>query len=149
LIHLLELKDLLKNSIETQVTQWKPTAALLVRDHKLLLIFRALIPPLQKIFRKYIWALLLLPATQYYGGTVEITIIVSHILSCTRIFFTLTAIQDAMRSSSAKGLPTADAVDNEALVREIARELSIARSQFKKTVDITLNISQIEHTDTQ
>jgi hypothetical protein len=30
-IHLLELKDLLKNSIETQVTQWKPTAALLVR----------------------------------------------------------------------------------------------------------------------
>ncbi|KAJ7334043.1 hypothetical protein DFH08DRAFT_939697 [Mycena albidolilacea] len=97
-IHLLELKDLLKNSVETQVTQWKPTAALL------------------KIFRKYIWALLLLPATQYYAGTVEMTII------------------DAMRSSGTSGLPAADVVDNETLVREIARELSIARSQFKKAV---------------
>ncbi|KAJ7314668.1 hypothetical protein DFH08DRAFT_972710 [Mycena albidolilacea] len=105
-IHLLELKDLLKNSVKTQVTQWKPTAAL------------------PKIFRKYIWVLLLLPAPQYYASTVEMTII------------------DVMRLSGTSRLPAADVVDNETLFKKAVTD----SMPEKNKLDIaTLTASLVSH----
>ncbi|KAJ7302058.1 hypothetical protein DFH08DRAFT_826939 [Mycena albidolilacea] len=59
-LHTLQLESLLNKSLQTHISTWKSSPALL------------------NTMRKFIWAMLLLPNVAYYAGTNENTIIYIH-----------------------------------------------------------------------
>ncbi|KAJ7793438.1 hypothetical protein B0H14DRAFT_2622893 [Mycena olivaceomarginata] len=107
-LHTLQVESMLIQSLQVPVSAWKSSPALL------------------KTIRKYIWAMLLLPTTQYYAGTNENTII------------------ESMRKSDVPNLPPVDSAGCDGLVKDVAREYSVQRSTFKKKVNDTLPNKKID-----
>ncbi|KAJ7260470.1 hypothetical protein B0H12DRAFT_1231754 [Mycena haematopus] len=107
-LHTLHVESMLSQSLQAPVSAWKSSSALL------------------KTIRKFIWAMLLLPNTQYYAGTNENTII------------------EAMRKSDVPNLPLIDSADCEGLVKDVSREYSVQRSTFKKKINDTLPNKKVD-----
>ncbi|KAF7378316.1 hypothetical protein MSAN_00257300 [Mycena sanguinolenta] len=107
-LHTLHVESMLSQSLQVPVSAWKSS------------------PMLLKTIRKFIWAMLLLPKTQYYAGTNENTII------------------EAMRKSDVPNLPPVDSAGCDGLVKDVAREYSVQRSTFKKKVNDTLPNKKID-----
>ncbi|KAJ7203486.1 hypothetical protein B0H12DRAFT_1283657 [Mycena haematopus] len=107
-LHTLHVESMLSQSLQAPVSAWKSSSALL------------------KTIRKFIWAMLLLPNTQYYAGTNENTII------------------EALRKSDVPNLPPIDSPGCEALVKDVSREYSVQRSTFKKKINDTLPNKKID-----
>ncbi|KAJ6495097.1 hypothetical protein C8R45DRAFT_1133340 [Mycena sanguinolenta] len=107
-LHTLHVESMLSQSLQVPVSAWKSSPALL------------------KTIRKFIWAMLLLPNTQYYAGTNESTII------------------EAMRKSDVPNLPPIDSAGCEGLVKDVAREYSVQRSTFKKKINDTLPNKKVD-----
>ncbi|KAK7044318.1 hypothetical protein R3P38DRAFT_2508797 [Favolaschia claudopus] len=100
--HLLHTKELLLNTTEERLKDWKPSKEL------------------AKIIRDHIWTMLLLPNIKYYAGNVEAQIIAT------------------MRTHKVKELPAADSDEASDLIKFVARELSLFRSQMKKEITDSL-----------
>ncbi|KAK6975044.1 hypothetical protein R3P38DRAFT_3335211 [Favolaschia claudopus] len=111
--HLLHTKELLVNTTEERLKEWKPSKEL------------------AKVIRDHIWTILLLPNIKYYSGNVEAQII------------------STMRTNKVKELPAADSEEAPDLIKFVARELSLFRSQMKKEIadsledDETRNIANL------
>ncbi|KAJ7197513.1 hypothetical protein B0H12DRAFT_1238086 [Mycena haematopus] len=83
---------------------------------------------LAKTLRDYIWTLLLLPNIRYYSGTVE------------------NAIISAARANKVKGLPLKNTNETPEVVKWLAREFSIIRSEIKSTIKSSMKAgSELEN----
>ncbi|KAJ6490872.1 hypothetical protein C8R45DRAFT_1096419 [Mycena sanguinolenta] len=81
---------------------------------------------LAKNIRKFDHALLLLPNIQHYSGMVE------------------SAVVKAMRASNIKELPVAESFECDQLASVVSRELALARSAMKKTIQNSMDPKNTE-----